>query len=208
MRWLYGGMVGLTMSAFVPTPVVAYQVYGEIGSKWRALGASTGPLGVPTSDESPAADGGRINSFKNGFITWHPKYGAHATWGLIGAKWASLGRDGTLGFPVTDEMPGAGGGRYSDFSNNATIDFLPRAGTHAVVGLIRTRWLALGREGGACGYPTTDEFAVTGGRRSNFQFGTISWITGARAAVAQCTGIAGGAAPVPSPVPVPVPPRP
>ena len=178
----------LVASLAIGRPAGAFQVYGEIGNKWRALGASTGPLGVPASDEGPAADGGRINAFKNGFVTWHPKFGAHATWGLIGAKWNLLGRELGPGFPVTDEMPGASGGRYNDFSNGATIDFLPKAGTHAVVGLIRTKWIALGREGGTCGYPTTDEFAVTGGRRSNFQFGTISWITGARAANAQCTG--------------------
>ncbi|WP_375396043.1 LGFP repeat-containing protein [uncultured Sphingomonas sp.] len=181
-------IVVLVASLAMGRPVGAYQVYGEIGNKWRALGASAGPLGVPTSDEGPAADGGRINSFKNGFVTWHPKFGAHATWGLIGAKWNQLGREISLGFPVTDEMPGANGGRFSDFSNNATIDFLPKTGTHVIIGLIRAKWLATGREGGSCGYPTSDEVAVTGGRRSSFQFGTISWMTGARAAVAQCTG--------------------
>ena len=183
------------MTAFVPTPVVAFQVHGEIGAKWRALGASTGPLGIPTSDEGPAADGGRINSFRNGFVTWHPKYGAHATWGLIGAKWASLGRDGTLGFPVTDEVAGPGDGRFSEFSNNATIDFLPKAGTHAVTGPIRLRWLAIGREGGVCGYPTSDEFAVDGGRRIAFQFGTITMATATRAVVVNCPASATPARP-------------
>lgn len=188
IRIIIGGIIGMT--AVIPAQLVAFDVHGEIAAKWRSLGASTGPLGVPTSDEGPGADGGRINSFKNGWVTWHAKFGAHATWGLIAGKWAALGREAVAGYPVTDEMPGANGGRYSDYSNGVTIDFLPKAGTHAVVGLIRAKWLATGREGGTCGYPTTDEFAVTGGRRSNFQFGTISWITGARAAIAQCTGTA------------------
>ena len=176
------------MTAFVPTPVVAYQVYGEIATKWQALGATAGPLGPPVSDEGPTADGGRISRFKNGAVTWHPKYGAHATWGLIGAKWSSLGRDGTLGVPVTDELDASGGGRYSDFSNNATIDFLPAAGTHVVQGLIRARWLATGREGGSCGYPTSDEVPIPSGRESSFQFGTITWTAGASTAVVQCSG--------------------
>lgn len=186
----------LVASLALGRPAAAFQIYGEIGNKWRALGASSGPLGVPASDEGPAADGGRINTFKNGFVTWHPTYGTHATWGLIGAKWNGLGRELGLGFPVTDEMPGAGGGRYTDFSNNATIDFMSKTGTHAVVGLIRAKWLATGREGGSCGYPTSDEFGVQGGRRSNFQFGAISWIAGARTATAACTGVANGNAPV------------
>ena len=188
------------MTAVVPAQLIAFDVHGEIAAKWRSLGASTGPLGVPTGDEGPAADGGRINAFKNGWVTWHPKFGAHATWGLIAGKWNALGRDAGPGYPVTDELPAPGGGRVSEFSNGVTIDFLPKTGTHAVVGLIRTRWIALGREGGTCGYPTTDEMPVAGGRRSTFQFGTISWITGARAAVAQCTGtVAPPATPAPRP---------
>ncbi len=182
------GAASLIVMAFTPTQVVSFQVVGEIGNKWRALGAATGPLGAPTSDEAAAADGGRISTFKNGFITWHPKYGAHATWGLIGAKWNALGRDAGLGLPITDEADAAGGGRFSDFSNNATIDWRPSTGAHVVVGLIRARWIATGREAGVCGYPTTDEVAVAGGRRSTFEHGTISWIVGTRAAVSQCTG--------------------
>ncbi len=188
MSGLIVGAASLIVMAFTPTQVVSFQVVGEIATKWRSLGAATGPLGVATSDEAAAADGGRISAFKNGFITWHPKYGAHATWGLIGAKWNTLGRDAGLGFPITDEADAAAGGRFSDFSNNATINWKPSTGAHAVVGLIRARWIATGREAGVCGYPTSDEVAVTGGRRSNFEHGMISWITGTRAAVSQCTG--------------------
>lgn len=172
----------------------AFQVYGEIGAKWRALGASTGPLGVPRSDEGPAANGGRINSFANGFITWHPKFGAHAVYGQIAGKWVALGREQGAGYPITDESPAPGGGRYNDFSNGVTIDWTPKTGAHAVVGLIRARWLATGREGGSCGYPLTDEFAVPGGRRSNFERGFIAWRTGAPTAQSQCPSATDAAA--------------
>ena len=36
-------------------------------------------------------------------------------------------------------------------------------------------WASLGWERSRLGYPTTDEFSVTGGRRSTFQHGYIFW---------------------------------
>ena len=174
----------------VAVATAAFQVYGDIGAKWRALGASAGPLGVPRSDEAPTADGGRMNVFASGFVTWHPKYGAHAVYGEIAGKWNAMGRERGAGYPTTDESAAPRGGRFNDFSNGVTIDWTPQTGTHAVVGLIRTRWLATGREGGTCGYPLTDEFAVEGGRRSNFERGFIAWRSGAPTAQSQC-GTAG-----------------
>jgi len=36
-------------------------------------------------------------------------------------------------------------------------------------------WAALGWEAGPLGYPVSDEYAIPGGRRSNFVFNVISW---------------------------------
>jgi uncharacterized protein with LGFP repeats len=44
-----------------------------------------------------------------------------------------------------------------------------------VHGLIRDRWAALGWETSYLGYPTSDEFAVAGGRRVNFERGHITF---------------------------------
>jgi uncharacterized protein with LGFP repeats len=41
--------------------------------------------------------------------------------------------------------------------------------------MIKARWSALGWERSYLGYPTSDEFAISGGRRSNFQNGYIIW---------------------------------
>jgi uncharacterized protein with LGFP repeats len=51
----------------------------------------------------------------------------------------------------------------------------PRTGAHEVHGLIRGRWAALGWEASYLGYPTSDEFAVAGGRRVNFERGHITF---------------------------------
>jgi hypothetical protein len=157
----------------------AQRVYGAIADKWRLLGAATGPLGAPTSDESDAARGGRFNTFQNGFIYWHRNLGeAHAVYGLIGQKWNALGREKGFGYPLTDEQPAKNGGRFNDFENGGSIYFHPTFGVHAVYGAIRAKWHELGREAGALGYPLSDETtSVNGGRFVNFQFGVISWLS-------------------------------
>lgn len=185
----------LTAVAFASmAPITAaglqdHAVYGAIGDKWNELGGATGALGPVRSSEADADRGGRFNLFRNGFIYWHPSYGAHAVYGLIGEKWNALGRERNFGYPLTDEMPGGNGGRYNDFENNATITWHPQAGTHSVYGLIRLKWIELGREGpnSPCGYPIRDEYDVQGGRRTDFQRGYITWRRGARAAEAHCS---------------------
>lgn len=166
-----------------------HAVYGAIGEKWHELGGPTGALGPARSSEADAERGGRYNVFRNGYIYWHPSFGAHAVYGLIGEKWNALGRERAFGYPLTDELSGGNGGRYNDFENNATITWHPQAGAHSVYGLIRIKWVELGREGSnsRCGYPTSDEYEIQGGRRSDFQRGYIIWRRGARAAVAHCS---------------------
>lgn len=36
-------------------------------------------------------------------------------------------------------------------------------------------WTSLGAERSSLGYPTTDEYAVTGGKRNDFVKGSIVW---------------------------------
>lgn len=165
----------------------SFAVYGAIREKWLQLGGDTGPLGPPTSSEAAAARGGRFNGFRAGYIYWHPTFGAHAVYGLIGQFWYAAGHENNFGYPLTDELPGAKGGRYNDFENNATVTWHPTAGTHSVYGFIRNEWIMRGRGGGNCGYPTSEEFATSNGRRTNFQTGYITWQQGARAAVAHCS---------------------
>src|SRR6185436_14366452 len=143
-------------------------VYGFIGQKWAQLQGTAGPLGAARSSEADAERGGRFNNFQNGYIYWHPNFGAHAVYGPIGAAWNAMGRERGLGYPLTDQMRGPAGGRYNDFEQNATISWRSDTGAHAVYGFIRNEWVRLGREGGGCGYPIRDEYDWQGGRRSDF----------------------------------------
>lgn len=81
-----------------------------------------------------------------------------------------------MGYPVTDETGTPDGvGRFNHFSYGASIYWTPGTGAWSVHGVIRDRWAALGWERGRLGYPVSDEFAINGGRRSNFQGGYITY---------------------------------
>jgi hypothetical protein len=102
--------------------------------------------------------------------------GSPMTVGAIDAKYRALGGCGSLlGAPTTPEQGTPDGvGRYSVFQNGS-IYWSPSTGAHEVHGLIRDKYKELGWEGGRLGYPTPDELAVTEGRRSDFQHGSIVW---------------------------------
>ncbi len=165
-----------------PEKAHGFEVYGEIGKKYEALGREAGPLGAPLSDESPAPFGGRFNKFANGYIYWHPQTGAHAVWGDIAQKWSSLGKT-KFGYPTTDEMTTPDGtGRFNHFRQvnlpgapETSIYWTPETGAWGVYGQIRKAWASQGWERGSLGYPTSDEYQQGGYRRSNFQGGYIIW---------------------------------
>ncbi|HET6521492.1 MAG TPA: hypothetical protein VFG47_16985, partial [Geminicoccaceae bacterium] len=52
----------------------AQEVHGAILAEWEnAWGGATGPLGFPTSDETPTPkSGGRFSNFEGGCLVWHP----------------------------------------------------------------------------------------------------------------------------------------
>lgn len=155
----------------------AHMVYGDIRVVWSALGWENSPHGYPTTDELPTGNGiGRYNNFQNGAIYWKFGVGAHSVHGSIFDRYAALGWDSSvLGFPTTDETATPFSvGRYNHFEYGS-IYWSPSTGAHEVYGFIRDRWAALGWEKSYLGYPTSGEFAIPGGRRSNFQYGYIEY---------------------------------
>jgi hypothetical protein len=98
------------------------------------------------------------------------------TVGDIDAKFRALGGcRSVVGGPTTGELTTPDGvGRYNVFENGS-IYWSPSTGAHEVHGRIRDKWRDLGWEGGTLGYPTSDEYAVPGGRRSDFQRGSLVW---------------------------------
>ncbi|MDQ6650972.1 MAG: NlpC/P60 family protein [Actinomycetota bacterium] len=92
-----------------------HPVYGAIRGKYDSLRGPAGFLGMPTTDELPAAGGGRFQVFQGGLIAWSPRTGAHEVHGAILGTYNFLrGSAGFLGFPLTDEvaMPGGAGSSF------------------------------------------------------------------------------------------------
>ncbi len=161
----------------------AHEIYGQIRSRWGRTGWELGPLGFPVTGELPTPDGrGRMNHFAGsggGSIYWTPGTGAHEVYGAIRATYGDLRWErGPLGYPVTGELPTPDGrGRFNHFagSGGSSIYWTGATGAHEVYGAIRGRWAEQGWERGPLGYPVSGEYAVPGGRQSDFEGGSIRW---------------------------------
>jgi SpoIID/LytB domain protein len=154
----------------------AAEVHGALRDAWGSLGWERGVLGYPVGDEGGLSDGGRLSPFERGSMLWSPASGAHELHGAIGQRWRQLGAErSVLRYPVTDEtVTPDGAGRYNHFQSGS-VYWSPTTGAHEVYGAIRQRWADSGWEAGRLGYPTTGEYSVPEGRRSDFQSGWITW---------------------------------
>lgn len=160
----------------------AHYILHDLSGKWGELGSERSLLGYPISDEAANGSGRYIN-FERGSVYYSPASGAWEVHGPILDKWIALGSvRSELGYPVSDvRVTSDGIGRYSHFQRG-TIYWSPWSGAHEIHGAIRERWFAMSREQSYLGYPTSDEKDYEGGRRSDFQNGTIDWTnkTGAK----------------------------
>lgn len=118
----YNHFAGSGRSSIVWSPKTgAHVVQGAIRAKWMALGAETGALRYPITDEKGTPDKvGRYNHFSgsNGSsIYYSPATGAHPVTGAIRSKWASLGWETSrLGYPTSDSYV-VSVGRATDFQH-------------------------------------------------------------------------------------------
>ncbi|MGQ0506992.1 MAG: trypsin-like serine protease [Myxococcaceae bacterium] len=96
--------------------------------------------------------------------------------GAILDKYRELGGlQSPLGDCVSNELPIRDGiGRASHFQRGS-IYWTPATGAHNIQGAIREKYMSMGWETSALGYPITDEHDVPGGRRNTFQHGSITW---------------------------------
>jgi hypothetical protein len=160
----------------------AHVVRGLIRDAWATSGWQSGPLGYPTTDELPLRNGA-VTHFQGGSVYWSPTTGAHVVRGAIRDVWAASGWEaGPVGYPTTDELALPGGAAVSHFERGS-VYWSPATGVHMVMGAIRDRWNAMGAERSALGFPTSDEYAASGGRRTDFQGGSIVWTPTAGAVV-------------------------
>jgi hypothetical protein len=158
-------------------------VIGDIEKKYLSIGGCSSVLGVPLQDEAGTADKiGRYSLFQGGSIYWKESIGAHEVHGAIWAQWKAMNWEiGVLGYPITDETATSDGrGRKSEFEHGS-IYWSASTGAHEVYGDIRARYNALGAEKSSLGLPTSGEYAVSGGRRNDFEHGSLTWTASTRA---------------------------
>ncbi len=153
------------------------------GAIHQAVRASSWPLVLPYGDEMPTEDGvGRWQPFVGGSVFWHPRTGAHVLPGPISSQHAS---SSGLGYPLAEHVALQ---RFTDtwlvqrFENGSRYVRADSAGIpYAVRGQINRRYLQLGAEAGALGWPKSDELPSSwgpqssGGRENWFENGTIYW---------------------------------
>jgi uncharacterized protein with LGFP repeats/glucose/arabinose dehydrogenase len=145
----------------------AHVVIGGILSRYDQLGGPPG-LGFPTTDEIALGGGARV-SFERGAIIWSPGTGAKYVIGGILAKYDAYGGAARLGYPITDEVGVAGGAR-STFTGGSVF-WSGGTGAHVVIGAILAKYDQIGGPGSYIGFPTSDEFGVSGGAQTNFSYG-------------------------------------
>ncbi|PPK93457.1 LGFP repeat-containing protein [Kineococcus xinjiangensis] len=177
----------------VPAPSATVGVGGAIGEHHRMLGGADGFLGRPLTGEIRTPNGrGAYVVFEGGSVYWSPATGAQEVHGAIREHWGRLGwENGPLGFPTSIEYSTMrSGGAYSAFQGGS-LHWSPATGAHLVKGAIRDAWGRSGWETGPLGFPTSDEYDVPGGKRSDFQHGHITWTPRAGAVVSAPSAVAG-----------------
>ena len=155
----------------------AHWVNGHIRTLWADLGWERSLLRYPVADLSRTPSGnGYLTRFQGGTIYWSSATGAHYLTGATLTKYTAMGAEATvLRYPTTNTTRTINGdGTYQHFQGGS-IFWSGASGAHPVTGAIRSKWASLGWERSWLGYPTSDPFTVTVGRRQNFQHGNLVW---------------------------------
>lgn len=98
----------------------AHSVRGSILSKYRVFGGPQGVLGYPTTDQTSDGEA-RFNDFERGGIYRRTGARPFVVHGEIHKKWMDQGGfKGTLGFPISDELPSPNlNTRFNKFENGS-----------------------------------------------------------------------------------------
>lgn len=162
----------------------AQSIHGGIKNKWVSSGFENGALGYPTSGELAAADGGVYQTFQGGTIYWSTKAGAVRFNNNLYSAWTASGASsGLLGKPTTDSICGLKNNGCYQLFEKRTLYWTAETGAQYVHGGIKNKWLSVGLENGALGYPTSGEIPAGDGVYQTFQGGTINWTPSSGASI-------------------------
>jgi uncharacterized protein with LGFP repeats len=152
-------------------------VRGEILNAWLATGGATGYLGFPTTSDAATADGrGYFVRFQGGDVYWSAATGTRIVRGSILSTWlATGGATGPLGFPTTSDAKTADGRGYVVRFTGGDVYWSPATGSQVVSGAMAKTYWQRGGSSSALGFPTRSSYAVSGGMRTDFEHGSMTW---------------------------------
>ena len=108
--------------AIIWSPATGAQIStGGIRSAWAATGYQDGFLGYPTTNEiGGLKNGGVYQLYERGAIIWSPQTGSFTSTGGIRVAWLNAGAEnGTLGYPVSNEIKNANGSVVQHFQGGS-----------------------------------------------------------------------------------------
>ena len=148
-----------------------------VRTKWLAM---RGLLGEPSVVEAATGQGARVTRFSgaNGSVYWSAATGAWSVIGEINKRYDAIrAASSAVGLPRTDELTTPDRrGRYNQFATGL-VYWTPQTGAWPVRGAILDAWAKAGYERSAYGYPRSDEYAVSGGIRQDFERGSLFYDT-------------------------------
>ena len=161
--------------------------YGQCNTQVRQVGgvacrvvSCTPPWRFENCSTSPATDNRTVN---------HNSDRLPQAWTPITARYTAIGENGSALGATVDAEAAVRGGRAQRYQSGR-ISWSQGTGAWETVGAIASRYVALGAEASALGFPTrAPQQLPGGGRASRFQQGRISWsaATGAWETLAHIT---------------------
>ena len=135
----------------------AFVMTNPLAFNYAALGAEGGRLGFPVADSASVAGGdGNAVALQSGRLSQRNATTAYASYDAIAEAYLRSGaEDGPMGFPAGNELA-LRGGRAQVFETGR-VSVSADTGAHWVSREIATRYVELGAEESALGYPVKDE---------------------------------------------------
>jgi uncharacterized protein with LGFP repeats len=154
----------------------ARAVVGSIRDTWLTTGGSGGYLGFPTTSDTPIPGKGAYVRFQGGDVYWSPTTGTQIVRGNILNAWlAAGGATGPLGFPTTSDAKTADGRGYVVRFQGGDVYWSPWTGAQMVSGETARAYWQRGGSSSSLGFPTRSTYAVSGGMRTDFERGSMTW---------------------------------
>jgi uncharacterized protein with LGFP repeats len=150
-------------------------VRGSIKDTWLAAGGVKSFFGFPTTSDTPAGKGAFVR-FQGGDVYWSPTTGTRIVRGdILAAYRAAGGPTRSLGFPTTSDARTADGRGYVVRFQGGDIWWSPSTGARVVSGAMARTYWQRGGSSSTLGFPTRSSYAVSGGMRTDFQRGWMTW---------------------------------